>query len=277
MRQDQEITGEQEYVLGTDADELARLGLQHELWSEVARAGWRRAGFGEGQSLLDVGCGPGYASFELARLVGARGRVVAVDMSQRFIDHLKAKLSELRVHQIETRVSNVEELDLPAASFDGAFARWVICFVSRPEAVVRGVARALKPGAAYVVQDYCHYEGMTVGPWHEIFARVFGAVAETWRARGGDPNAGSLVPTVMQECGFEVREINPIARIARPGSPLWQWPETFFSNQLPTLVERGAITAAERDTFETQWQARAANPAAFFSTPPMVEVIGIKK
>ena len=118
---------------------------------------------------------------------------------------------------------------------------------------------------------------MSIGPWADVFERVFRAVAQTWRVRGGNPNVGSEVPAVMDHCGLEVKEINPIARIARPGAPLWQWPDSFFRNYLPTLVELGGITEAERAAFEDEWQARTSDPAAFFATPPMVEVVGVKK
>src|SRR5262245_18058264 len=73
---------EQEYVLGTNRDELVRLGLQHQLWARYAADAWERAGFGPGKKLLDVGCGPGYASLDLAALVGTRGHVHAIDISE---------------------------------------------------------------------------------------------------------------------------------------------------------------------------------------------------
>ncbi|MBA3322236.1 MAG: methyltransferase domain-containing protein, partial [Pyrinomonadaceae bacterium] len=250
----EEVMGEQEYVLGTDDEELTRLGLQHELWREVALQGWKRGGFKAGHALLDVGCGPGYAAFDLARLVGDGGQVVGVDVSHRFVNHLNAQREARGLKNVTAQMMNVEELDLPASVFDGAFARWVLCFVSSPAAVVDGVARSLKRDGTFVVQDYCHYEGVTIGPPNGIFARVFGAVAETWRARGGDPNVGSVVPSLMERCDLEVKEINAISRVARPGTPLWQWPETFFKNYLPTLVELGSITEAEKKVFENAWQ-----------------------
>lgn len=61
-----------EYVLGTDDAELARLGFQHQVWARVTVAAWEHAGFHRGATLLDVGCGPGYATFDLASLVGPR-------------------------------------------------------------------------------------------------------------------------------------------------------------------------------------------------------------
>ncbi len=81
---------EHDYVLGTHDDELIRLGLQHRVWRPRALDVWRRAGFTVGQTLLDVGCGPGYATADLAGIVGDRGQVVAVDRSERFLEVLRA-------------------------------------------------------------------------------------------------------------------------------------------------------------------------------------------
>src|SRR5687768_9939182 len=70
---------ETEYFLGTRAAELARLGLQHRLWSGSAFDCRERAGIGQGASVLDLGCGPGYTSLDLVALVAPTGRVVAID------------------------------------------------------------------------------------------------------------------------------------------------------------------------------------------------------
>ena len=76
------------YLLGTDPEEGRRLETQHRLWSQAAHDLWDRAGFGPGDRLLDLGCGPGFAALELAHRVGACGHVLAVDESARFIETL---------------------------------------------------------------------------------------------------------------------------------------------------------------------------------------------
>ena len=268
---------EAEYVLGTHDEEIVRLGFQHQLWSAQAMSAWERAGFKPGDTLLDVGCGPGYASFDLARLVGAGGRVIALDASPRFVGHFQSQMRARGVSNIDVRVGDAEALEVAQSSVDGAYARWVLCFVGDPAAVIRGVARALKPGAAFVVQDYFNYEGVVVAPPHEIFTRVFSAVSASFRARGGDADVGSRLPGMMEDCGLEVREINPLVRIARAGSPLWYWPEAFLNNYLPSMVENGFITQDERETCEREWLASAANAAAFFATPPVIEIISVKR
>ena len=79
---------ENEYILGTDEEELNRLELQHKVWLSEAKYGWDLAEFKSGQTILDLGCGPGYCAEELARIVGKMGRVIGVDKSNAFIAHL---------------------------------------------------------------------------------------------------------------------------------------------------------------------------------------------
>lgn len=57
---------EGDYILGTEEDEVQRLGLQHLVWRPRVTDAWRRAGFTVGQHIADIGCGPGYATWRLA-------------------------------------------------------------------------------------------------------------------------------------------------------------------------------------------------------------------
>ena len=268
---------ENEYLLGTDDDELRRLGFQHQVWVREAAAAWERGGFGPGSHVLDVGCGPGYAALDLARLVGREGRVVGVDVSARFVAHLQARAAAMGLANVSVEVQDVEALSLPPESFDGAYARWVLTFVRRPEAVVAGVAKALRRGGRFVVHDYSRYAAFQVAPEHPAVHRVIEAVIASWTGGGGDPNVGARVPRMMHDAGLEVVSITPISRIARPHDALWQWPRTFFDNFLPHLVRTGYLAEEEQRAFDAVWAERAADPASYLATPPMVEVVGVRR
>lgn len=265
-----------EYVLGTGADELSRLGFQHQVWAEYTARLWEDAGFTRGQELLDVGCGPGNATLELARLVGAEGRVTGVDVSPRFVAHLQERLRSLGIQNVGVRLEDLASLSQPAESIDGAFARWVLCFVTDPQAVIDRVATALRPGGTFAVLDYCNYEAFTIAPPSQAFDRIIRAVSRSFRKHGGNPDIGSELPRMMRKAGLEVRSIVPIVRSARPASALWQWPATFFANYLPVLVEMGEITAAERREFERDWRDRSEDSTAFFLSPYLIALVASK-
>ena len=267
---------EHDYLLGTHEAELVRLGFQHRVWAGPTADAWERGGFRPGATILDVGCGPGYATLDLAQLVGGSGRVIAVDRSERFIGHLEAERQHRGLKQIETRLEDLETLSQAEESVDYAFARWVLCFVPRPDDVVARVARALRPGGTFVVMDYCHYEGFCVAPRSPVIERVIGAVAESFRRAGGNADVGRDVPGYMLDAGLEVRGIRQVVRLGRARSLVWEWPWAFFVNFLPTLVESGLISEDDRIEFNRDWEDRARNPAAFLLTPPMVEITGVK-
>ena len=144
---------EAEYVLGTHDAELARLSLQHKLWSGSAFDCWERTGIGPGKIILDLGCGPGYTTLDLAALVAPTGQVLAIDESTRFIGHLRKQQQVLNLTNIDVRVMDSQYLDIDEASIDVVYTRWVLCYVPDPEAVIQGVVKALRPGAVFAVQD----------------------------------------------------------------------------------------------------------------------------
>jgi SAM-dependent methyltransferase len=261
-----------EYVLGTGDDELARLGFQHQVWGADTYRAWDAAGFRKGQTILDVGCGPGFATFDLADRVGADGRVVAIDLSERYIAFLRRQAEARGVANVEARTGRVEAMDLPEGFADGAFARWVFTFVPEPERVARGVARALRPGGRFVVIDYCRYRGFAISPHHPVFDRVFEATARSYSDRDGDSDAGLHLPASLVAAGLRIESVEPIVRTARPGDPLWEWPIYFFRLYLPSLVEGGYLEQGDADEFIAEYERRGSDPAAFLMTPPMVAI-----
>ncbi|MGD2110489.1 MAG: methyltransferase domain-containing protein [Phycisphaerae bacterium] len=267
---------ERDYLLGTDDDELERLGFQHRVWAQETSALWNRAGFKPGQTILDLGCGPGYATLDLARLVGATGRIIGVDASARYLQHLETKRKSDGLNHVETHRCDVHELDLPAESFDGAYARWLFCFVKDPARVVSAVASALRPGGVFAVTDYFNYKAFTLAPRNAAVDRVVEAVQESWRAHDGDLDIMLKLPNVMAACGMRVTHVTPIVRAVKPGSAAWHWVRTFFDNYLPSMVRGGFITEAEREAFDSAWEKGAQDATTRLFTPPMLDVVAYK-
>ena len=164
------------YLLGTDPEEGRRLATQHRAWAAAAPDLWDRAGFGPGARLLDLGCGPGFAALDLARRVGAGGRVLAVDESSRFIEALAREAARLGLAHLTARVGQAEELRLVPGSLDGAFARWLFCFLRDPVPVVERIASGLRPGGRVVLWDYLNYRAARLEPPCAAFERVLAPV-----------------------------------------------------------------------------------------------------
>lgn len=287
LRIDPDVDNRGEYVLGTDRAELERLGLQHRLWADAAHTLWLRAGFGPGSRILDIGCGPGFAALDLAELVSAAfagltpGRVVGIDESQPYLDHLQRQAAAQGVTSVQTVRGNVvdlEQLDaIGSGAYDGAFARWVFCFVRDPAAVIRGVRRALRTGGRIAIQDYFNYECMTTAPRLDSFTKAVRATGASWRSRGGNPDVVGRLPAMLIDAGFEIVHFDINQRIARPGEPMWQWPETFWKNFLPKLVELGQLTPGDQQHWLDDWARLTATPGAFIVLPPVFDIVAEKR
>jgi len=264
---------ERAYVLGTDDEELERLGQQHRLWSVLAFETWERAGIRGGSRVLEIGCGPGFTTVDLAGLTTRTGRVLAFDLSPRFVARLRTVAAALGLTQIEARQADVQKLPDLGETFDAAYVRWVLCFLPDPEAVIAAVARSLRPGGTFGIQEFIDYEAMNLAPASPAFRRGLSAVAESFRHFGGDSTIGLRLPGMLLRHGFRIESLRPVQRTARPHEPLWQWPTEFFGQQLPRLVEAGFLTAAELAAWRADWAAHSADPAAFFVTPAMLEIV----
>ncbi len=108
------------------------------------------AGVTAGQRALDVGCGPGALTTELAARLGADG-VTAIDPSEPFVDECRK-----RNPGVDVRLGRAEALPVDDAAYDAALAQLVLHFVSDPAATAAELHRVLRPGgtAAACVWDF---------------------------------------------------------------------------------------------------------------------------
>ena len=111
---------------------------------------FRRHRFGEGQRVLDVGCGFGDSTLRIAQQVGDRGRAVGIDCASRFIDEADRDRREQHVHNAEFLVADAQTADL-GGPYDHAFARFGTMFFELPGAAMRNIRRALRPDGTFTM------------------------------------------------------------------------------------------------------------------------------
>jgi ubiquinone/menaquinone biosynthesis C-methylase UbiE len=258
---------ERSYVLGTEDDEIARLGLQHAVWRPRVLDAWRNNGFTAGQRVVDVGCGPGYASLDLAELVGPQGKVMGVDRSARFLRAAREKANERSLPNCIFQECDLDRDDLPVREADGAWCRWIFAFVTQPRSLVARIHRALKPGARLVIHEYFDYATWRLAPRSEIFETFVAAVMRSWRNAGGEPDIALWLPAWLEQLGFAVDHVTPIVDAVTPSDFVWQWPAAFVRTSLPRLVASGdlgedqaeAVAHVLADYEDTSW-ARMITP-----------------
>lgn len=263
------------YILGTEAAELHRLGLQHQVWASEAIKGWELAGFTQGQTLLDLGCGPGFCTTELAYIAGENGKVIGVDKSAYYINFLN-KVKEQFALNIETQCCNFNEMQLKDNSLDGVYDRWALAWISKPKKVLVKLHKALKKGGVVVTQEYFDWSTLQTEPYIPALAKGIAAALQSLRDQN-DIDVGRKLPAYFKECDYEVISTRPLTKMATPDQFTWHWPKSFFNIYFPKLVATGYLTQKEVDDALLAFEDLEKMPGATIFTPAMREVIAKKK
>ena len=123
---------------------------QERLDAQIGPLGVRtrdRAMLRSGERVLDVGCGCGGTTLELAGDVGAGGRVVAVDISRPMLERGKQRARAEGLEAcIDWRLDDAQTAPFEGAAFDLIFSRFGVMFFADPVAAFTNLRRALRPG-----------------------------------------------------------------------------------------------------------------------------------
>jgi len=141
-----------------------------------------------GQDLLDVGCGPGTITADLAELV-APGRVVALDQAEGVLTQAAAVATERGLTTVDFAVGDVFALDFPDDSFDVVHAHQVLQHVGDPVAALREMRRVCRPGGYVAARDgdYGAFTWYPADPALDEWLALYRALARRnggcWRGR----------------------------------------------------------------------------------------------
>ncbi|MFJ8692955.1 methyltransferase domain-containing protein [Streptomyces roseolilacinus] len=223
-----------------------------------------------GLDVLDVGCGPGTITADLAARV-APGRVTAVDASAGVLDQARAVAAERGLDDVEFAVADAHALDFPDDTFDVVHAHQVLQHVGDPVGVLREMRRVCRPGGVVAVRD-SDYAGFTWFPevpalteWQELYRRVA-------RANGGEPDAGRRLLSWARRAGFT--DITPSAAawcFATPGDRAWWsalWADRTTESGYARLAVEGGHTTPERLAAVAEgWREWGRSDDGWFTVP----------
>ena len=109
------------------------------------------ANIGPGARVLDLASGAGSQTLSAARKVGAQGHVVASDISETMLQHVRESARAAGVNNVSTLASAAEDLDVESESFDAAICRLGLMLFAQPANALTAVRRAVKPGGKVAV------------------------------------------------------------------------------------------------------------------------------
>ncbi|MBL4758205.1 MAG: class I SAM-dependent methyltransferase [Rhizobiales bacterium] len=159
---------------------------------------------GEGDRVLDVGCGFGDTAIKLANIVGPTGEVVGVDCCDVFLDYARKDAEAAGLKNVSFMRGDAE-ISLPDEKFDFVFARFGTMFFANPVAGLRNMRKSLKPGGKMV---HIVWRDREDNPWlsmaKNIVLQILPAPGDDAMTCGPGPfsMAGEeMVTTMMKSAG----------------------------------------------------------------------------
>ncbi|MHC4082104.1 MAG: methyltransferase domain-containing protein [Planctomycetota bacterium] len=111
------------------------------------------SGIQEGDVVLDLGCGAGIDLLLAHELVGPRGRVIGVDMTEAMLATARQVVADSGVANVEVREGLIEDIPVKNASVDRVISNCVINLSPQKRRVFAEIARVLRPGGRMLVSD----------------------------------------------------------------------------------------------------------------------------
>jgi ubiquinone/menaquinone biosynthesis C-methylase UbiE len=221
-----------------------------------------------GATVLDIGCGPGTITADLASLV-TPGRVTALELTDAALGLARAEIERRGLTTVDFAVGDVHALDFPDDSFDVVHAHQVLQHLSDPVAALVEMRRVCAADGVVAVRD-ADYAAMTwypVDPRLDQWLALYQAVA---RSNGAEPDAGRRLRGWALAAGFtDVTSSASVWCFSASEERAWWaslWADRVTSSRFAEqAVDRGLATAAELEDIAAGWRDWAEQPDGFFA------------
>jgi ubiquinone/menaquinone biosynthesis C-methylase UbiE len=257
------------YVIRGGREGYERLQvLQRARWPDT-RDLFERVGVTAGMRCVDLGCGGGEVTFELARLVGPSGHVTGIDMDDVKLKLARESKNAQAVRNVELRSVDVAGWNEPGA-YDLVYCRFLLEHVSKPVDLLRRMWAAVAPGGAIAVEA-TDFDAQFCEPPNEAFEqhrRLYCAVAER---RGGDPIAGRKMFRYFIDAGVPRPHVRIVQGVDSEGEAKSLALLTFQA-VAGAVVEEGLATAEEVEATLAGLEAFTADPQTLLSQPRNFQV-----
>lgn len=245
--------------------------LRSHTWRTAANSAGHLLGeLRTGDHILDIGCGPGTITADLAAYV-PQGRVTGVDSAPDVLERARASAAERGAENVSFAVADVHALDQPDDAFDVVHAHQVLQHVGDPVAALREMRRVCRPGGIVAARD-SDYGAMFWYPrlpglhdWLDLYRAVA-------RGNGGEPDAGRRLHVWARQAGLtDVTASSSTWCYATPELRSWWsglWAErTLASAFAETAVGGGHATWERLRAAAAAWREWGADEDGWFTVP----------
>jgi len=262
------------YVLGNLESEIARLEIQSSFFEPLTRQTLLKAGIKEGMSCLDVGCGAGSVTQLIASMVGRKGRVIGVDVDEKYLQYCKNFKRQANMDFMHDDISRSNLVE-KGEKFDIIYSRFMFVHLKDVRKAVQSMKQLVKKGGAIVIEELdhaphswlCYPENQSVNTLQEAYVDLV-------KKAGGDPFAGRKIYRLMVEESLDtIVECNSPCLLMghEPYNTLgWRIAESLK----PQIMSFGLLSEQEYGKLHDDLKALSMDRRAFITYARFFSVIG---
>jgi ubiquinone/menaquinone biosynthesis C-methylase UbiE len=180
-------------------DFIKKLELQALETAEERIPLYLEVGLKDAKTILDVGCGSGTVTKDIARFT--KGLVIAVDGSKRMAMVAKDILKDC--DNVQILIGSAEKFPFGENSFDIVTCNLFLMWVDHPQIVINEMVRVVKKGGIVLASLEPDYGGKIHWPENQKIDEIFAGRAI--KERGGDPHIGRKLRSLFVKAGLETR------------------------------------------------------------------------
>jgi SAM-dependent methyltransferase len=227
------------------------------------------AGLRPGMRCVDLGCGGGAVSLELAQLAGPAGSVVGVDMDQAKLELARQAACERGLGNVVFAAGDVNAWGAPG-EYDLVYCRFLLQHLGRPVDLLRRMWDAVRPGGVLAVED-ADLEGLFCDPDNDGFAFYRQMYAEVLARNGGDPGCARRLPRYFRQIEIPGPSVRLLQGVSWDGDAK-VLPLLTLEAIAGSIVRAGLAGAGEVASAIEDLAAFTADPATMIADPRIVQI-----
>jgi SAM-dependent methyltransferase len=196
------------YVIRGGLEGRERLRVLARVMWPTTSALFARVGIASTARCLDLGCGGGDVTRELAQ-IASDGFVVGTDLDATKVELARAETADAGVDNVEFRVEDALQPPADWQRFDVVYARFLFSHLADPSKALENITARVEPGGVLLVEDI-DCSGHFCYPPSLAFARYVEWYIKTAHARGCDPNIGPRLPGLLRDAGLDDIAMNVV-------------------------------------------------------------------
>jgi ubiquinone/menaquinone biosynthesis C-methylase UbiE len=210
-----------------------------------------------GETVLDVGCGSGLLTQDMATLVGEQGRVVGIDNSQDMLFLAEQRCSEFS--QVNLKLCGIDSISEKTGDFDAVTCIQVLLYVPDVSAALSEMYRVLKPGGRIAIME-TDWRGTVLNSSDESLTRK---MLTSWDDAVSSPNLPVRLAPLMKSQGFSATSVDAFP-IVNTSYTRGSWSIGMLKQFAGHAQKQGAVSTAESETWLNDIQSKGEKGCYFF-------------